>query len=542
MQGWHNANLAKRCSLSVIHDEVKTFSACFAIMVMLLCLLWGGAASAERKPTNPRREHIQQSLRLMQLTPSERAARGLQSNPSVGPDVALTCDTSPKVGRACRFTASVSSGDWAYEFAIQDVGRDSGGYVYYGQMTTSKTFKAFVPYTTGRYRLWVYVYRYADRQKSNPTSVDWNYLDFEVAGDGTHPTLEEKAASIAASCKVSGDAWQTALNLHDWLTRHTYYDTNYEYYGADVLFRGYGVCDAYSKAYELLCQKAGVSVKRVTSNALNHAWNALKIGGAWYHVDPTWDDPAGVKKAVSGSENYNYFCLDDATLAVDHEGGDWTFTGCKSMDANYYVKTRTWQQFGMEMVHDEAGTHMVDHTAALLDALNAGQASVSAERWWNFWLYTDQDGASWYTALKDVQFLTYLEGLRRYDWVLERGGAVNVRIEYDDEAGVLTADLLSWKLKETGTLTLPKALKRVGKNTFAAVRKPTTLVIPAGCETIDEGAFSGSGVRTVFVPDTLVTLAGDAFANCGRIIFVLNRQNDAVEAYAAATGDFVVYK
>ena len=46
------------------------------------------------------------------------------------------------------------------------------------------------------------------------------------------------------------------------------------------------------------------------SDEINHIWNCVKIGGEWYHIDETWNDPVfldengNVKESYQGTHNY----------------------------------------------------------------------------------------------------------------------------------------------------------------------------------------------------------------------------------------------
>lgn len=117
--------------------------------------------------------------------------------------------------------------------------------------------------------------------------------------------------------------YSRAKVLHDWIIYNANYDYSYTYYDASgVLLYGTGVCDSYARAYLMLCTAAGLECMYVSGTAGteedpsawgNHGWNLVKLGGSWYHVDCTWDDPND-----GGYERHTYFCVDDETMAKDH--------------------------------------------------------------------------------------------------------------------------------------------------------------------------------------------------------------------------------
>ena len=56
---------------------------------------------------------------------------------------------------------------------------------------------------------------------------------------------------------------------------------------------------------ELFLEKMGIRNYKVSSD--NHVWNVVEIGGQWYHIDLTWDDPV-----ASDGKNYldhSYFLV-----------------------------------------------------------------------------------------------------------------------------------------------------------------------------------------------------------------------------------------
>ena len=244
-----------------------------------------------------------------------------------------------------------------------------------GSVDTSFTTAEIV--SEGYYSVVVFV-TFADSE-NNESTYAYSY-DYEIGNAAAKPQLSQKIAQVVNSCRAE-DAWQTALNLHDWLTNNAYYDLNYEYYGVDgVLLRGYGVCDSYSKAYQMLCDAAGVPVSRVTGWAgESHAWNAIEIDGEWYYVDVTWDDPAGAALALSGEENRDYFCLNDDLMSLDHTKDEGVFTeSCTSLDANWMLRntSEAWSSWGdwNELGNNYFSEGLQQYSEQIREQLAAGAA------------------------------------------------------------------------------------------------------------------------------------------------------------------------
>ena len=148
-------------------------------------------------------------------------------------------------------------------------------------------------------------------------------------------SVREKVDWIVANYITSGMSdREKARVLHDWLIYNAHYYYTYTSFSADgVLLRGSGVCDSYAKAYCLLLNRVGIENCRITGNASGegHAWNLVRVGGQWYHVDCTWDDPNDSGSAVvSGYENADYFLKGDAFMKESR-----TFDEDLSADSNY---------------------------------------------------------------------------------------------------------------------------------------------------------------------------------------------------------------
>ena len=135
--------------------------------------------------------------------------------------------------------------------------------------------------------------------------------------------LDEVVAGIPAGATD----FDKALYLHDYLVQNYAYDyeglAEEQASGESVAVRDaytffygkVGVCQAYMLAMIALCKEAGLECLPVTSDAMQHAWNLVKLDGKWYHVDVTWDDAGGEESAVYPSYvSYKYFLLSGEAL------------------------------------------------------------------------------------------------------------------------------------------------------------------------------------------------------------------------------------
>lgn len=208
------------------------------------------------------------------------------------------------------------------------------------------------------------------------------YETYTAEDETDATTVAGKVNSIIASQITPGMSdYGRALALHDWLIYNANYDHTYTNYdAAGVLLYGTGVCDSYARAYLMLMTAAGVDCMIVSGTAgtgadpanwEKHAWNLVKLGGSWYHVDCTWDDPGN-----GGYERHSYFCVDDETLAEDHrwktpenvefdegmlvppsDGGE--YENGKYSQTDYDFTFTTWDEFGdniEQMISD--GMHL----------------------------------------------------------------------------------------------------------------------------------------------------------------------------------------
>ncbi len=87
----------------------------------------------------------------------------------------------------------------------------------------------------------------------------------------------------------------------------------------------------------------------------------------------------------------------------------------------------------------------------------------------------------------------------------------------------------------TDVLTLPTGLKEIGEEAFVDTAAEV-IVVPEGCMSIGKRAFADcDGLRMVYLPDSVESIAGDAFSGSGRVTFYCASDGIAAE-FARANG------
>lgn len=136
-------------------------------------------------------------------------------------------------------------------------------------------------------------------------------------------------ARLAALTPNGADDAALVRSINALLCDAAVYDLNAPDRGtaAGALVDGKCVCEGYARAFQLMCEKAGIdSVCILGDSTANgktegHMWNAVRIDGVWYYCDPTWNDT---------TESDKYLLVGGATPG--HEGTfDATHTPEKSL-------------------------------------------------------------------------------------------------------------------------------------------------------------------------------------------------------------------
>ncbi len=174
--------------------------------------------------------------------------------------------------------------------------------------------------------------------------------------------IDAVADKLVAEANGKSTTYEKLKVFHDYLVLNSTFEKKeetVEYNGSiynalahDSSTQGNIQCSGYAKAMQYLCDKSGIESMIVTGtnkDEFSHAWNVVKVDGAWYNIDATWDDPI-LKTPDITNIRYNYFLVPDSWIhnkthfnVNKHKlsfGSITYFTppACTETAQNYFVK------------------------------------------------------------------------------------------------------------------------------------------------------------------------------------------------------------
>lgn len=152
----------------------------------------------------------------------------------------------------------------------------------------------------------------------------------------TMPPEAQTSAEAVGAYIASHEPTQLgrARAAHDWVADHIAYDGPSYRAGryppqdvATVFTKRVGVCAGYAHVFQAIAKSAGLEARYVVGTVRgldmrpdgdSHAWNAVKIDGAWALVDTTWD--AGHLDGETFVKRYStvYFLAPPEVFRIDH--------------------------------------------------------------------------------------------------------------------------------------------------------------------------------------------------------------------------------
>lgn len=162
---------------------------------------------------------------------------------------------------------------------------------------------------------------------------------------------KSKASEIVATRVTPNmDDYAAAKLLHDYLLETVRYDEFAYRFDLDdqrihdftgAFFDQAAVCSGYASAYRMLLDAAGIENYYVSGTGQayatakkDHAWNIIKLGSHYYHVDSTWDDQ------TASILQHRYFALSDAQFLTDHTWNRALYPICDDGSLEYFTRNQ----------------------------------------------------------------------------------------------------------------------------------------------------------------------------------------------------------
>lgn len=231
------------------------------------------------------------------------------------------------------------------------------GYAYAGNDTIVEFYSVFSPKECE-----AYIDIFINKVDEIVSSVEGNMSEYDR--EKLIHDLVLGNCSYKSGVTGSGDGWQ-------------YFSA----YGA--LVEGEAVCEGYAKSMQILLSQLGIEcyVIRGEGDNVGHMWNVVRLGGEWYHLDPTWDDSEDVI-------SYEYFNVNSENITKNHvinddiknidientDGGatekyNFFVPMCTSMEMNYY----NVEGYLLESFDEESDKEIISR---LVNAANNGRIYV----------------------------------------------------------------------------------------------------------------------------------------------------------------------
>ncbi len=155
-------------------------------------------------------------------------------------------------------------------------------------------------------------------QVNLPSISDRTEFDFQVTYREPKAWLDQVNKDVAfllPSLRGSTE-YETVRNVHDYVIQRITYDNSITRFTAyQGLVEQSTVCQGYALLTYKLLTDLGIPCRFVSGYAgESHAWNIVKLGGQWYFLDTTWDDPVGSTPQLI----YDYFLVGSDKLSKDH--------------------------------------------------------------------------------------------------------------------------------------------------------------------------------------------------------------------------------
>lgn len=156
--------------------------------------------------------------------------------------------------------------------------------------------------------------------------VDEEYRDGDVRSEYNNEVYSA-VNKLVTALNGENEEYLITLGFHDMIIEGANYayeddgvtpsDDTSAHNVLGVLVDGFGVCESYAKAFQMLLNYCGIENIYVTGYAGEaHAWNLVCLDSEWYWYDLTWDDTPERGTGIT----HRYFCVNDTQNVNWYDG------------------------------------------------------------------------------------------------------------------------------------------------------------------------------------------------------------------------------
>lgn len=253
------------------------------------------------------------------------------------------------------------------------------------RVTTSEDGTYHVYVGTGRY-LDYYTDGFESAEQVDAAIAEYDAALAKVVSEAKKLTADKNRSLIAAQVEF----------VHDWLTNNVSYKLENACKTENIplirtafgaLVRGEAVCEGYSRALKAILDELEIPCVLVQGGYLHtvdvvelHMWNYAQIGGKWYGVDATMDDPVPPKSkdavaegGVDGYETHENLLVGALSMS-SHYGPSNILS-----EANYpfAYPELDLEDYGVEVTEFDNGLTVKFTPNSELEGIEAGKYTVS---------------------------------------------------------------------------------------------------------------------------------------------------------------------
>ncbi len=189
--------------------------------------------------------------------------------------------------------------------------------------------------------------------KIQAIDISPKYTMSEEKIDSCRKKINKEVKGILKDAPRDGTDYDKVKYCYDTLIRTVDYDSSAPN-SQNIISTFLGrktVCQGYAYGMQYLLKKLGVSCTTVEGRArgINHAWNLVRMDGAYYYVDVTWGNSQyafsqdGNENQTEKYINYNYLGATTADIQDTHTAsGMIKLPKCTAVKDNYFVHEKLY--------------------------------------------------------------------------------------------------------------------------------------------------------------------------------------------------------